>query len=53
VNFPSKSETVPALSPISWMLAPGIGWLLLFVTEPVIVFCAKVILQKIKDKISK
>ena len=52
-NFPSASETELDDSPRTLMLAPLIGFLLLSVTEPVILFCAKEILQKNIDKISK
>jgi hypothetical protein len=52
-NFPSASETELAESPTTLMLAPLIGFLLLSVTEPVILFCAKEMLQKNNDKISK
>ena len=41
LNVPSKSVETPPEPPTIVTLAPGIDCLLLSVTEPVIVFCAK------------
>ncbi|MNF65001.1 hypothetical protein D3C87_1634390 [compost metagenome] len=46
LKVPSKSVEVPVELPTTFMLAPGIDCLLLSVTEPVIVFCAKDTPQK-------
>jgi len=46
LKLPSESVVVPADSPITLILAPGMGCLLLSVTEPVIVFCALIVQQK-------
>jgi hypothetical protein len=46
LNVPSKSVEVPVVLPTTLILAPGIDSLLLSVTEPLIVFCAKEIPQE-------
>ena len=53
VNFPFASVTVPALSPTTWILAPGMGRLLLSATVPVTVFWANAMPQKSKDRIKR